>query len=747
MERTTTTTAESAVRRRTYAGRALALALAAAALPGRAGAAEPLCDWLLSLGRAAQAQAQREFGRAEAEASRALRARPRGAAAARANASLGLALLGLEEPARAAEALEVALGSPVVPGRLHLLSARAEALLASGDAPRAARLWADAARGGDLAVARSAALREAQALLSAGLAAEAVPALDALLKRPLEPAAAATARLALAQGYRALGQDEAAVATLRALWLELPDRPEARAAGDALASWRAAGGPVPPESGADHVARAERLVVGGRPEEALVDLDAAVRADEPEADPERAPLLRAMALLSLGQQAEAERLALPLAGARDDGVQRGARLILARVAARAGRIEEATRFHADVGRGRAAIPGLSDWKQRDVGDESAFLSAWLFYDAGDWERGIAALESFARANPRSRRAEDALWFAAWSRYRLGRTAEADHAFARLARGPLADAALYWRARLARSPATQRALYRSAVAMGGDGWYGLLARVRLAGLGEAPRRMPLPAARPLPDVLDAWAAGRVAVAVELLGLGMREEALAELRDLSRSARVRGAAPLVAQLAAYAGDFEIPFRLARDHLPLTRRTVRWVYAEPLPELLPAVARRCGLDPALLLAVMRHESSFRTDARSAAGAEGLLQLRPATAERLAAMIGLGGGLGARLRDPEVTIPIGAHYLGLLIARFGEPALAVAAYNAGPGPVAGWASARAGMPLDAWVESIPYRETRGYVKAVLAEWDAYRAVNGEPPPTLDPDRRVSAPPPGVAF
>jgi soluble lytic murein transglycosylase len=487
--------------------------------------------------------------------------------------------------------------------------------------------------------------------------------------------------------------------------------------------------------------------VAGRPDDALVDLDAAARADDAEPVADRAALLRAMALLALGQQAQAEQVALALSGAADAGVQRGARLVLGRVAARAGRVEEASRFHADVAQMHAPIPGLPEWRQRDVGDESAFLSAWLFYDAGEFGRGITALEAFARQNPRSRRAEDALWFAAWSRYRLGQHDDADRAFARLARGPLGDAAQYWRGRLARRPGTQRSFYRSAAALGGDGWYGLLARARLAALGESTSRPRVPAARPLPDVVDPWAAGRLAVAVELLGLGLRDDALAELRDLSRSARVRPAAPLVAQLAAFAGDFELPFRLTRDHLSVTRRTIRWLYPDPMPELLPAAARRCGVDPGLLLAVMRRESSFRADARSNAGAEGLLQLRPATAERLAALLGVGGNLGARLKEPEVAVPLGAHYLGLLLARFGEPALAVAAYNAGPTAVASWATARAGMPLDAWVESIPYRETRGYVKVVLPEWDTFRAVAGEAPPPLDPDRKIAPPPPGVSF
>ena len=736
---------EKTVRACTYTGLVAALALLAAGAPTAAAAQEPLCDWLLSLGKAAQAQSERNFATAEIAARRALRARPHGAAAARASASLGLALLALEDPAHAAEALEVALGS-AVPARLHLSFARAEALLAAGDAPHAARLFAEAARG-DLVVSRAAALREAQALLAAGLAAEAVPQLEALLRASPDGAAAAPVRLALAQGLRAVGQQELAVATLRALWLDLPERPEARIAGEALASWRSAGGPVAPESAADHVTRSERLLAAGRPEEALLALDAAGRADEPEADAERAAVLRALALLALGRHGDAERQALPLAGARDEGVQRGARLVLGRAAARAGRVEEASRFFADVGAGRAAIPGLPEWRQREVGDESSFLAAWLFYDAGAYERAIQALEAFARANPHSRRREDALWFAAWSRYRLGRTGDADRAFARLAHGPLADAALYWRARVARGRAAQRALYRAAVLKGGNGWYALLSRIRLAALGDTPRRPAAAAARPLPDVQRPWAAGRLSVAVELLALGLRHEALAELGELARSPRVRDVAPLVAQLAEFAGDWETPFRLARDHLAPTRRTLRWLYPEPLPDVLVPAARRFGVDPALVLAVMRRESSFRPDARSAAGAEGLLQLKPATAERLAALLGVPAGVGARLHDPETAIPLGAHYLGLLLARFGEPGLAVAAYNAGPAPVAEWASARRGLPLDAWVESIPYRETRQYVKVVMAEWDAYRAISGKAAPPINPDRPVAAAPPGIGF
>jgi soluble lytic murein transglycosylase len=177
------------------------------------------------------------------------------------------------------------------------------------------------------------------------------------------------------------------------------------------------------------------------------------------------------------------------------------------------------------------------------------------------------------------------------------------------------------------------------------------------------------------------------------------------------------------------------------------LRWAYPAPHEETLLRAARGTGVDPSLVLGVMRRESSFRPAVRSGAGAEGLLQLLPATAERVAAVLGIPAGVGARLADPETNVALGAHYLALLLSRFGDPAVAVAAYNAGPRPVAEWAAARRGMPIDAWVESIPYRETRQYVKIVLSEWDVYRALAGEPPPSIDPLRPTPAPAPGVAF
>ena len=89
---------------------------------------------------------------------------------------------------------------------------------------------------------------------------------------------------------------------------------------------------------------------------------------------------------------------------------------------------------------------------------------------------------------------------------------------------------------------------------------------------------------------------------------------------------------------------------------------------------------------------------------------QLRPATAERMAALLGLAPGASAHLGDPAVNLPLGIHYLGLLAARFQDPAVALAGYNAGPAAAVEWARARSGMPLDEWVEDEKGRFLGGF-------------------------------------
>jgi soluble lytic murein transglycosylase len=108
---------------------------------------------------------------------------------------------------------------------------------------------------------------------------------------------------------------------------------------------------------------------------------------------------------------------------------------------------------------------------------------------------------------------------------------------------------------------------------------------------------------------------------------------------------------------------------------------------------------------------------DVSSPAGAIGLMQLMPATGASTARELNLRYSGRASLTDPQVNIALGTTYLGKMLARFdGNQVAATAAYNAGPERVERWLPDSAAMPADVWVETIPFRETRGYVKRVLA-------------------------------
>ncbi|MGM0983593.1 MAG: transglycosylase SLT domain-containing protein [Pseudomonadota bacterium] len=130
--------------------------------------------------------------------------------------------------------------------------------------------------------------------------------------------------------------------------------------------------------------------------------------------------------------------------------------------------------------------------------------------------------------------------------------------------------------------------------------------------------------------------------------------------------------------------------------------------------------GVDPYLLMGIARRESAYNPVALSPAGARGLMQLMPATAAQLGRRLGIGDPGPYGVLEPEVNIRLGSIYLGELIDRYsGNRLAAAAAYNAGPGRVDRWLR-DAPEAFDLFVESIPFRETRNYVQAVLA----YRVI-----------------------
>ncbi|MDD9932638.1 MAG: lytic transglycosylase domain-containing protein [Myxococcales bacterium] len=157
----------------------------------------------------------------------------------------------------------------------------------------------------------------------------------------------------------------------------------------------------------------------------------------------------------------------------------------------------------------------------------------------------------------------------------------------------------------------------------------------------------------------------------------------------------------------------------------------------EQVHAAAAKYGVDPNLLFAVMRVESIYNRRIVSYAGAVGLMQIMPHTGRRIAERLGVEGFETTDLLDPETNLEFSAWYLASLLKRFdGRLPLAIASYNGGPHNVRLWMRANhPDMPLDAFLERIPFSQTHRYVRRVLTHYAAYRAQRDLPMTRLSVD------------
>jgi len=182
---------------------------------------------------------------------------------------------------------------------------------------------------------------------------------------------------------------------------------------------------------------------------------------------------------------------------------------------------------------------------------------------------------------------------------------------------------------------------------------------------------------------------------------------------------------AEIARQANETERAINTADRTMQLIDFPQR--YPVPHQDVLTAAARQWNLDPALVYSIIRQESRFMPEARSRVGATGLMQLMPATAKWVARQIPVQPYNPAMLRQPDTNIQMGTYYFRRVLDDLGHTTLAVAAYNAGPGRARRWRDERA-LEGAIYVETIPFSETRDYVKKVLAnEWYYQHRLTGK--------------------
>ena len=174
------------------------------------------------------------------------------------------------------------------------------------------------------------------------------------------------------------------------------------------------------------------------------------------------------------------------------------------------------------------------------------------------------------------------------------------------------------------------------------------------------------------------------------------------------------PLAASLAARGGDYRLAFSLFARVPANPAGNGKWSHPVIYSREILAAQREYGLSPALVLALIRTESAYQYDIMSASNARGLMQLLPATAGKVARQLGRPVPGAVDLFDPATNIGYGAWYLKALIDGFGDEALALAGYNGGPYNIKSMILAKAGMPLDVFIDCLPFEETTRYVKRI---------------------------------
>ena len=194
-------------------------------------------------------------------------------------------------------------------------------------------------------------------------------------------------------------------------------------------------------------------------------------------------------------------------------------------------------------------------------------------------------------------------------------------------------------------------------------------------------------------------------------GMNDRELLAAAEIARRANIYDRAIATADRTRYEHDY----------------TLR--YLSPFDDSVRPAARQLSLDEAWVYGLMRQESRFVTNARSGVGAAGLMQLMPATARWVAQRIGLKDFRRGHVNDTETNVLLGTNYMRMVLDGLDkDPVLASAAYNAGPGRARKW---RAEWPIEGaiYAETIPFNETRDYVKKVMSNAVYYSALfEGKP-------------------
>lgn len=331
---------------------------------------------------------------------------------------------------------------------------------------------------------------------------------------------------------------------------------------------------------------------------------------------------------------------------------------------------------------------------------------------GDTQGALKIYRDIIRQYPTEE--EDAIWGLGWTHYISGEYKEASAAFSDLYSRYKEPKYLYWHARSREAAGEDaKALYQALMPYENNFYVALS-----AALGKVqPGRSGSPE---LPEDLVAPQKGFERIDA-LLSLDMPKEAGAELQWMTKQIDSPQVLVAVAARLQKIGDFRHAVSLVA-RMPYSEKMHRFWYPLAFREEVEEASKGNGIDPMIALSVMREESRFDPDARSVAGAWGLMQLMPGTAFRLDRNVNLGISKASEISNVRTNIRLGVYYLKSLFKEFGSLPHVLAAYNAGEAAVRKWEEKGKYKSVDEFIEDIPYAETRNYVKKVITSYYEYK-------------------------
>jgi soluble lytic murein transglycosylase len=523
----------------------------------------------------------------------------------------------------------------------------------------------------------------------------------------------------LARCREETGDKDGAMLAYRNIWINNPATTQAKSSQERLKELEKSGlksGAYSPE---ELLKRASALYSTGDFTASIKTLEMLAPNSQSPAVAARADLRTGIAYFRLRQYRQAEKFLARAAGTPLPGISSEARFWMAKALERQNQDERALALYMEL---------VAGGKQQEFADDALMEAAGLRRNKGFYADSALLFEKLAKLYPESKFVQRAIWEAAWCHYLLGEYTAAVSLF----KGILKDEAqrekaLYWSGRALENSnnADAGSFYRMLVDEYPAGFYaawyreqkGLKDTREALGQRNALTELPMAAGFEKPRLLAS--------------LGMSEEARNEMSAvLKKTGEKKGLFPALSRIYLEMEDYSSAISLFMQNRPIAweKGTLPlWTAGYPLAysDLVGQNAAANSLSEGLVYALIRAESRFLPAIKSRAGAIGLMQMMPTTAKQTAREKGAFNPQS--LTIPAYNIRLGTRHLRDLMKEYdGDVVHVAAAYNAGGATLELWRKNLKGLKKDEFIESIPYQETRDYVKKVYASAAIYRQLYG---------------------